>query len=584
MSDPLPPLTRCSPLPQMTPPGKHGGRQRALLPNLTVALFLVSMPLLLWSIDTALDRKSSFASNLLTPATPADQIHGAASPSPQESPAAIPPAIAPSWMSVEMEPNLTSTLLSRWLAPAGGEPCRDARATNVSIPGLDRVGGEAVVELSAGPVHEFVFFSLDDAGNRRCLGGDYFETDLSGPGWKSRPPVTDRGDGSYSMRLQVHPDFAGDYNLTVVLLFRSFEGLKFSTVRFAFRQEVRSVPIRFYRAAASLPPLQLCRAGDFQSRDVWSGRWTRHGQNDQCTISHDGRYRCLDPGFPCREPWCRGRLGSLESNGWVYSSHCSFALFPQDSAWRCLRGRWLFFWGDSNHVDTIRNLLNFVLGLPEVKSVPRRFDSVFTNPRNPAESVRITSLFNGHANETMNYQGLYSLRDDAFRRLVRGYFSEEDRVPDAVVLNSGLHDGVYWRSLRAFEEGAEYAASFWEDVMRGIRERGKTVPPVFYRTTVATGGYARSMAFNPQKMEAFNGVVVEKLRGRGLLTGGVVDDFDMTFPWHWDNRCSDGVHYGRAPAKARWSDGEVGHQYFVDLMLVHVLLNAFCDGAGRGNP
>jgi hypothetical protein len=52
----------------------------------------------------------------------------------------------------------------------------------------------------------------------------------------------------------------------------------------------------------------------------------------------------------------------------------------------------------------------------------------------------------------------------------------------------------------------------------------------------------------------------------------------MTFPWHYDNRCNDGVHYGRAPAKRVWRDGKIGHQYFVDLMLGHVLLNAICNG------
>ncbi|MQL89871.1 hypothetical protein Taro_022451 [Colocasia esculenta] len=611
--------------PEKLPAHPPGGHQRVLLPSLTVALVLVAMPLLIWSVDTAVIRHAghvSFGTYLLptvtaaardsdaAPAATAERIPDAVpapvevSPSPLsqaggpaaavegvtgygiapapglESVAAPPmPSIAvPGWLSVELEKNFTSTLLSRWLEP-GGEPCRDDRTTGVSIPGLD---GSDVVELAAGPIHEFVIHALDDAGNRRCLGGDYFETDLSGASWKSRPPVKDNGNGSYTMRFQVHPDFAGDYNLTVVLLFRSFEGLKLSPERFAFRRELRSIPIRFYRAtrrggaAAPLPKLQLCRAADFQSRDVWSGRWTRHARNDNCDIDHDGRYRCLDPAFPCRKPWCRGHLGALESNGWVYSAHCSFALFKQDAAWRCLRGRWLFFWGDSNHVDTIRNLLNFVLGLPEVRAVPRRFDTNFTNPRNPSETVRITSLFNGHWNETMNYQGLYSLQHEGFRELVRRYFSEDDRVPDVVVLNSGLHDGVYWRNIRAFAGGADYAAKFWEDILADLRARGKPAPAVFYRTTIATGGYARDLAFNPHKMEAFNGVLLKKLRERGLLTGGVVDEFDMTFPWHWDNRCNDGVHYGRAPAKARWRDGQIGHQYFVDLMLAHVLLNAIC--------
>ncbi|MQM09447.1 hypothetical protein Taro_042317 [Colocasia esculenta] len=35
----------------------------------------------------------------------------------------------------------------------------------------------------------------------------------------------------------------------------------------------------------------------------------------------------LDSAFPCQKPLCRGHLGTLESNGCVYSMHCSFALF-----------------------------------------------------------------------------------------------------------------------------------------------------------------------------------------------------------------------------------------------------------------
>ncbi|KAF5752306.1 hypothetical protein HS088_TW01G00214 [Tripterygium wilfordii] len=473
------------------------------------------------------------------------------------------------WLSDELEPNLTANLLSRWLAP-GGEPCRDSRTVQISVPGLD--GGD-LVKLSAGDSHEFVFQALDESGNARCLGGDYFETDLSGEAWKSRPVVKDFGNGSYSISLQVHQDFAGDYNVTIILLFRHFEGLKFSPGRFAFDKELRRIPIRFIRSETLLPELQICQKSDF-NKDVWVGRWTRHGKNDDCQISNDGRYRCLAPDFPCQSPWCNGSLGLLESNGWVYSTHCSFRLFSSESAWNCLRNRWIFFWGDSNHVDTIRNMLNFVLDLPDIHSVPRRFDMNFSNPRDPSQTVRITSIFNGHWNETGNYQGLNSLQDEGFRNLLWKYFSEAT-VPDTVIMNSGLHDGVFWHNIRGFSHGAEYAVSFWKEVMDSVRQRGLVVPQIFYRTTVATGGYARTLAFNPNKMEAFNRVVLDKLKQAGLVSG-TIDDFDMTFPWHFDNRCNDGVHYGRAPLKMKWRDGEIGHQYFVDLMLAHVLLNTLC--------
>lgn len=474
-----------------------------------------------------------------------------------------------SWVVNELEQDLTKNLLARWLAP-GGEPCKDSKTVNIAIPGLD---DQDLIELSAGEIHEFSFLALDDAKNPRCLGGDYFETDLSGDSWKSRPLVKDFNNGSYSLSLQVHPDYAGIYNLTIILLFRHFEGLRFSPPRFAYDRELRKIQIRFNRGSARLPELQTCQESDF-GRDLWSGRWTRHGRNDDCQISNDGRYRCLPLDFRCQNPWCNGSIGMLESNGWVYSAHCSFRLFTADSAWNCLKNRWIFFWGDSNHVDTIRNILNFILDLPGIPSVPRRFDRRFSNPKDPSQTVRITSIFNGHWNDTQNYQGLNSLKDEGFRNLLKKYFSEET-VPDTIIMNSGLHDGVFWTNIRAFSKGAKYAASFWKEVLESIKQRGLMVPKVYYRTTVATGGYARILQFNPNKMEAFNWVVLEKLKEAGVLTG-VIDNFDMTFPWHFDNRCNDGVHYGRAPAKLKWRDGQIGHQYFVDLMLAHILLNALC--------
>ncbi|RLM74033.1 uncharacterized protein C2845_PM15G07960 [Panicum miliaceum] len=66
-----------------------------------------------------------------------------------------------------------------------------------SIGQLGAAARGQVTELGAGEIHEFTFWALDDAGRRRCLGGDYFEVDLSGAAWKSTG-----GDGSYFIRLQ----------------------------------------------------------------------------------------------------------------------------------------------------------------------------------------------------------------------------------------------------------------------------------------------------------------------------------------------------------------------------------------------
>lgn len=485
-----------------------------------------------------------------------------------------PKRVGSGWISLDLEQNYTSNLLSKWLAP-GGEPCKDSKTVEIKFLNFDDEKNPIV--LSSGNAHEVFFQALEESGNSHCLGGDYFEIDLASERWRSRPPTWDLGNGTYSFTLQVHPDFAGVYNLTIILLFRHFEGLKFSTTRFGYDKQLRRIPITFSESEVKLPELQLCKKSDFE-RDVWAGRWTRHGNYDgSCEISNDGRYRCLEPNYPCTNPWCNGSLGLLESNGWVYSAHCSFRLFSLDDAWNCFNNRWLFLWGDSNHVDTIRNILFFFLGVPhqELEAVTRRFDKNFTNPKDDTQSVRITNIFNGHWNETKNYQGLNSLSDEGYRDLIKSFFNNSLQVPDTVIFNSGLHDGIYWHNVRRFIAGAEYAASFWRDIIEGVKNKGLEVSNFIFRSTITTGGYARTMAFNPSKMEAFNAILLEKLREVGLVTG-VIDDFDMTWAWHFDNRCNDGVHYGRFPAKMKWRDGQIGHQYFVDLMLGQVLLNAIC--------
>ena len=213
-------------------------------------------------------------------------------------------------------PNFTDDLLTWWLA-LGRSPCWEARTATISVPTLDgaAVKGEAV-ELSAGDIHEFMFWALDDAGGRRCLGGDYFEVDLSGAAWKSRPPVVDRGDGSYSVCLQVTPCFAmGEFCLTIVLLFRSFKGLKFSSAKFKYRTKLRDIPLLFQPGSnASLPALEVCCVANF-ARNASSGRWTRLTRKvvlQQCWHFLCRYQDCEDLGNNLRISCWRSLVQSLE--------------------------------------------------------------------------------------------------------------------------------------------------------------------------------------------------------------------------------------------------------------------------------
>lgn len=253
-----------------------------------------------------------------------------------------------------------------------------------------------------------------------------------------------------------------------------------------------------------------------------------------------------------------------------------------------MNNRWLFFWGDSNNEDTVRNLLNFVLEFPleDVFRMRRWFNGTFARPGNANQSVTITKIFNGHAEELGNLNGLSSLQSKSYRELLVSFWNET-QFPDTMVMNSGLHDAHFYRTAREFAEGVDYAVQFWNSLWQ------KTNPAVVYRTTITSAGYSKSDAGhardglpNPHKMEIYNRIFVEKMQKEAIIERlKVVDAFDLTFPWHYDLNHTDGVHYGREPSKSpwpwrppkeAWKSPQIGHQYFVDLMLVHILLNAVC--------
>ncbi|KAL3693062.1 hypothetical protein R1sor_006713 [Riccia sorocarpa] len=491
------------------------------------------------------------------------------------------------WVQFPVIPNETE-LRIRQIEANGTSPCHEVRTHTGRVSGLPSPEKQGdPIRLLAGPVYEFWIISEAENGSRRCTGGDFYETDLSGSWWKSRPPIVDYGDGSYQVQMQVDPRFSGLYRLRINLLYANFHGLHLLVVDnmspWIRYDEVYSVMIEFFEPTAPPPPfrsgnlLPRCGADDYRLKQ-WSGRWTRTKFNSSCRVDKAGRFICLPHDTPCDEPWCQGPLDVLESNGWVYSAHCSFKLFTQDEAWQCLDGKWLFWWGDSNHLDTGRNLLSFVLGLPNMPPrLERRTDKEFVRPGNftsRKQSVRMTNIFNGHWHLKQNYLGLYSLTNPGFKTLLKSYFKGA-RTPDVMIMNSGLHDGCYWPSATQYvKQGLDLAIKFWTGVLDGILPK---TPRFIYRTTIAAGAKARARGFNPHKMEIFNTFMVEKLQNASIPNMRIVDGYDLTFPWHYNNDANDGAHYGKAPSRAVWVNGKIGHQYFVDLMLVHMLLNAICD-------
>jgi len=162
--------------------------------------------------------------------------------------------------------------------------------------------------------------------------------------------------------------------------------------------------------------------------------------------------------------------------------------------------------------------------------------------------------------------GLASLENPVYSRYVSRFFAGP-LSPDTVIMNSGLHDGLHHANIQSFTKTVDMAMEYWHDIFSNVTS--EKAPQLVYRTTVAPAGSARGSQSNPQKMEVYNRIMTEQVQ-KWFTEVKIVDEFDMSFPFHYDNRYSDGGHYGRPP------DPWHVHFYFVDVMLAHVLLNAIC--------
>jgi len=58
--------------------------------------------------------------------------------------------------------------------------CDNKITTRVQLFGLPRPSAKAPVTLTTGTVHELLLVSYTESGVRRCSGGDFYETDITG--------------------------------------------------------------------------------------------------------------------------------------------------------------------------------------------------------------------------------------------------------------------------------------------------------------------------------------------------------------------------------------------------------------------
>ena len=306
-------------------------------------------------------------------------------------------------------------------------------------------------------------------------------------------------------------------------------------------------------------------AGDF-SADAWDGYWAR----STCPgpfCGGAGRHSAASQGEPEQE----ANAGPIAF--WIYRTWvCFFDVFSVSDAQQCLAGKKWVFSMDSNGPHSIHSLLVPILNATEMPLDSRGFrhiaeythNATFTAPREGSFCIVLT--YNGHANLDSWHDGLSTVFSPVFvERHSAAVASFNRAAVQLTVINSGLHD------LAGKFEPADFAAilpealDVYDRISSTAAKPGHGPTLRVWRTTITPAGVVRTRAGTPQTVEILNAITAQVVRARKDPEWLIVDDFDMTFPWSFDNRFSDGGHYG-VPGSAN----------FVDQMLLHVYLTLVC--------
>ena len=526
--------------------------------------------------------------SLLPPAAAAVPSHTSAIPHGLESPAprANSGASLPLLARVDHD-------IACGACPSGAELESSGARLDLSLPPC----------LELGTLYAVPFTSVDAHGRAQCCGGDTYEVELFGgggagpdaPAFRGRQHVVDHSDGSYDLQLYVPadvPGLDGDFVLQVALMFSRHADLKcrgpIARGRAEFDSGKRLLPLALRPPGSCppaddgvarrvvAPPVEECGAAPMWQAPAWHGHWLRVPSCDE----------------PCAPPYCAAGSASvraaMDDNAecFVYRrADCLLRLFTVPDARACLDGKWLMMHGDSNVGDMLRNLLEFTLGLgrevvDRAGFFSRRDDKEIrhaADARGPAFSARFTNRWFGATDQWTNFEGVRVFENDNFLERESDFFYADS--PDYFIVNdAGLHS-MYWVNcsdgLREYEHVMRNrAVPFWLSPLHTDAEIGAP-SHLAYRTNVAWGYLARPNPATPTGLAALNDLVAFELMAGAAAAGrpppGVIDFFDVTWSWHYDERTNDGGHYG-----CHVTHGPPHTTHFVDVMGGQALLNWVC--------
>ena len=518
------------------------------------------------------------------------------------------------------------------LTEGGWAPCATGNTSRVRVewpPGAAAPLPSGARPLALGARHVLLVTALTATGARVRCGGDYLEAQLQGEHVRYRPRTEDRLDGTYTLSIDLPNDplLAGPAWLNLTLLFVHFAGMTEPSPALwralAPHAAVFSAALQLV-ASAGAAPLRLpsCRAVPFMAEPFWSGHWVRLASaGAPCPegLCQGSSARLPQP-WVYRLPQCSFELFSAAdaracvAGAWVLAAGDSCNPYSADSLFAdVLRVR--------NHSSVPAPLSERTFDI-QVTAWEDESQGSAPLPAPPPWLLRLTHIWLGGWDRTGNGAGLsLALDRDALMTLFSHFLAWPGGsvLPDVYFINSGLHDGFtdYQEELRVTEchhappcptyltgrahpgatarfaaaVGAAVAffrqlAALPSDLAAGARLAAggapggapQPLPPprqprFLWRHTVATAGPRRATIYhNTQKMEVFAHIVAQRLLEEAQREPPAhwlfLDEFDMSFPWHYDLDASDHTHYGLKDGRPLAS--------VVDGMMLHVALNGLC--------
>eukprot|EP01064_Diplonema_japonicum_P007465 TRINITY_DN1508_c0_g1_i2.p1 TRINITY_DN1508_c0_g1~~TRINITY_DN1508_c0_g1_i2.p1 ORF type:complete len:687 (+),score=103.23 TRINITY_DN1508_c0_g1_i2:1015-3075(+) len=258
-----------------------------------------------------------------------------------------------------------------------GERCRGVapgRKTNLNHTEVI-VEGEGT--LTAGTMVTMYLIARDTSDNPTCTSGDMFEAIVWSETNRVPASIYDEGNGLY--KLTWTPALPGVFEVRLHLFFTGWMGFKGWPNETAAHQPYLKTTLNAYHETLvaklrTQPSNEWCHDPNsefkYLSKNIKVGG-TAVLPKQVCQQTWNTGLKgswVRSPNGTCYPGICKGDLSYAASDGWVYvPKDCYLRLYNRESAWDCLNGKRLMWFGDSTLKQPATNLLENLLGVSVIK-------------------------------------------------------------------------------------------------------------------------------------------------------------------------------------------------------------------------